>query len=103
MSTTRDLARVGSRLGGEERPFKAALRASASNPIDDVGSPEWIEHVAGQVYAERERGDPADAKEFVETFLSVYDLKSLSDINDLMGRERYERQNYEGQLAFVDA
>lgn len=103
----RDLARIGIDL---HRPAEslngiawgACLRALASHPGDGVCSERAIEFAAGQVYgAIRAPAEPSRAEAFVRTFLAVYDIEDLEDVDDLLGRENTERENYEGQLAFV--
>lgn len=102
-STRRDLAVLGERLCDDGSVWKTALRALAS-PNDEFGSDRHIEMVEGQVWSEAENCDSARheyAAWFVETFVDVYGLDSLSDVDDLLGRESHERENYEGQLAMV--
>lgn len=100
--TRRDLASVGSRLGDDGRLWKTAARAMAS-ASQEFGTEAYREHVSGQVYAEADDATPSDASEFVETFTAVYDLADMGDVDALLGREAYERTNYEGHLAFVEA
>lgn len=74
----------------------------ASAP-QEFGTEAWREHVCGQVYAEAESDDPSDVEEFVDTFIALYGVADLGDVNALLGREAHARQNYEGQLGMVRA
>lgn len=97
----RDLARIGATLGETDGElFKTALRGFSSARAA-FGTDRFIEFVAGQVWARASDGQPADAQEYVETFAAVYDLDELEDVDDLLGRESFERRNYAGQLAFA--
>lgn len=101
--TTRDVAEIGVRLRDDGRLFKTALRAMASAD-PDVGSDEWEEFVAAQVYGEAQRGtDPADALAFVDAIVARHEIEDLGDVNDLLGRESHEQKNYEGSLGMVRA
>jgi len=93
---------LGARLGDGATLWKTALRALAS-PRDDFGTDKHMEIVAAQVYAASlsEDSTPACSQEFVEAFVDCYDLESLDDVDDLLGRESFELRNYEGQLAFA--
>lgn len=100
----RDLARVGYRLGDREtngRLFGVCLDALASAP-HDFGSDEHIQFVAGQIYDEASERDVDDAETFVERFREVYSLDTKNDASDLQGRASREKENYRGQLAFVN-
>jgi len=101
-TSRRELAQLGERLGDDGSLWRTALRALAS-PSGGFGSSRHIHMVAGQVHAEARSDDstPARSQEFVEAFLDCYDLEELDDVDDLLGRESFERDNYEGQLAFV--
>jgi len=101
-SSRRELAELGARLGDDGSLWKTALRTLAS-PRDDFGTGKHMEMVAAQVYAAARSEDstPADSKEFVDAFVDCYDLESLDDVDDLLGRESFELRNYEGQLAFA--
>jgi len=98
----RELAQLGARLGDDGYLWRTALRALAS-PSGDFGTGKHLHMVAGQVHAEAHSDDstPARSQEFVEAFVDCYDLEELDDVDDLLGRESFERDNYEGQLAFV--
>jgi len=103
--THRDLARLGVALGDDGNLWRVTLRALGSPGGHEPLSPEHREMVAGQLYAEVERDDvPASeavelVEDYVDTFLAVYSLTSLKDIDDLLGREQFDRDNYQGQLA----
>ena len=101
-SSRRELAELGARLGDDGSLWRAALRALAS-PRGDFGTGRHLHMVAGRVYAEARFDDstPARSQEFVEAFVDCYGLEELDDVDDLLGRESFERANYEGQLAFV--
>jgi len=101
-NTRRDLARLGVTLGDDGNLWRLTLRALASPGGKEPLSPEHREMVAGQLYAEVEREDvPAVelAEDYVSTFVDVYRLADLKDVDELLGRERFERDNYQGRLA----
>lgn len=103
-ATNRDLAELGVELGDDDgRLWKLVLRASASARRYDFGGEKFIEFVSGQAYGEIVRRDPDRVAEYVETFLDVYELEDRADVDRLLGREAFERRNYEGQLAFAKA
>lgn len=103
-TSRRDLARVGAQLGDTDgRLFATVLRALASPQSGTIGTPECREVVAAQVYAEADTDDPDLAARFVDTFLDVHAIEDLGDVNALLGREPFERRNYEGQLAAATA
>jgi hypothetical protein len=101
-----DLAAVGARLGDDGAAWTAALRAYGSYGINSGRDPSDTavqEIVAGQVYAELPKPDPAatdTVQTFVERFARVYDLDDAEAIGTLLGREQTEQQAYEGRLAF---
>jgi len=103
----RDLARIGIEFHHPTEPLNgiawgACLRALASYSGDDPRSEMAIKLAAGQVYgAIRPPAEPSRADAFVRTFLAVYNIEDTADVDDLLGRETTERENYEGQLAFV--
>lgn len=103
--TRRDLARVGYRLGDREqtngRLFKVALRAMASPQAGTVGTPEWREFVESAIAGEIAASGSDPPGKFAETMIDVYDIETMGDVNDLLGRESYEREGYAGDLAFV--
>jgi len=102
MSSRRELAQLGAQLGDDGSLWRTALRALAS-PRGDFGTGRHLHTVAAQVHAEARSEDstPACSQEFVEAFVGCYDLEELDDVDDLLGRESFERRNYEGRLAFV--
>jgi len=80
------------------------LRAFASPQSSDFtnDSSAAIEFVAAQVLDEAYQYATVDeALEYVEAFVKLYDIETQSDIHDLLQREKFERTNYEGQLAIV--
>ena len=101
----RDLARKGHALGETDGElYKTTLRAFASPQSNDLANDRSgaIEFVAAQVLDDADRDATADeAYDYVETFVELYDVETQSDIHDLLQRERFERTNYEGQLAFA--
>lgn len=100
----RDLAEIGADLGDEDaRAWRVALRSIASASRFEFGSEEFLEFVAGQVYGETGRGDPDQVAEYVETFLAVYNLDDMGNVDWLLGRERFERNNYAGRLGMIGA
>lgn len=99
----RTLAEIGNVLGDSDgHLFSTALRAMGGAP-QDIGTDEWEEFVAAQVYAAAFVERPQLALDFVEVMTDVYEIDDLSDVNDILGRESFERQQYEGQLAFVES
>lgn len=102
--TRRELAEIGVRLGDDGEVWKTALRALAMVPHDDIKSDPAVEFVAGQIYAAAaDDADPEDADAFAKAFIGAYDLEDVGDVDRLLGRERHERDNYEGQLGIVRA
>jgi hypothetical protein len=98
----RDLAEIGAALGERDGElFKTALRALASSQSGEIGESECVEFVAAQIYAEATSPDADRAAEYVRTFVAAYGLASLADVDDLLGREAFEAQNYAGHLAFA--
>jgi hypothetical protein len=103
--TLDDLAAVGAQLDDDGTAWKAAARAFGSYPDRDPTADGVLEIVAGQVYATLDESDPAAAdtvETFVERFQRVYELDDADAVATLLGRESYERQAYEGRLAFQD-
>jgi hypothetical protein len=101
----RDLARKGHALGETDGELhKTTLRAFASPRSNDLTTDRRaaIEFAAAQVLDE---ADPdatiGEVLEYVETFVELYNLETHTDVSDLLQRERFERTNYEGQLAFA--
>jgi len=100
--TRRDLARIGSRFNADGNAWKTTLHSLASQQSGPIGSDSCIEFVSGQLYSEcYNDAEPDDVEEFVKRFIEVYELEDLSDVNKLLGREKHERENFEGQLAFA--
>lgn len=98
----RDLARLGVALGDDGDLWRLTLRALSSPGGHEPLSPEHREMVAGQVHADAERDDALGvelAADYVKTFAAVYGLSDLGDVDDLLGREQHERDNYQGRLA----
>ena len=101
----RTLARKGHALGETDGELhKTTLRAFASPQSNDLATDRRaaIEFVAAQVLDE---ADPdattGEALGYVEAFVELYTLETQADVADLLQRERFERTNYEGQLAFA--
>ena len=101
----RDLARKGHALGETRGElYRTTLRALASPRSNDFtnDSSAATEFVAAQVLNEADANATVDeVLNYVEAFVELYDLETQSDIYDLLQRERFERTNYEGQLAFA--
>lgn len=103
-TSPRDLARLGSELGEQDTElFTTTLYALSSPQSGDVGSERCIGFVAAQVYSEATDPDTELVEKYVRTFLAVYELSDLSDVNDLLGRQSFEEQNYSGQKALAEA
>lgn len=100
-TTMRDLARIGAQCneGGTEL-FKTALYALSSSQTGTVGSDDCAETVAAQVHAEADCS-PDQAEEYVRAFIAAFEIASLSDVDDLLGRQSFVEANYAGQKAFV--
>lgn len=101
--TRKELAVLGERLCDNGRIWKTTLRAFASPP-NEFGNERHLESVKGQIWAEAQDCDsakPEYAAWFAQTFKDTYELESFADVDDLLGRESHERDNYEGQLAMV--
>lgn len=102
-ATRRGLAEIGRELGDERGTlFSTALRALASHG-EAPRSDEGVGFAAAQVYAEATAGEPADAERFVTTLLDYLEIEGLSDVDDALGREAFERRGYKGALAVVEA
>jgi hypothetical protein len=101
--TRSDLARLGVALEDDGTLWRLTLRALGSPPGgSEPLSPRHLEMVAGQVHANVERDDAPVvelAEDYAKTFVAVYGLTDLGDVDDLLGREQHERDNYEGRLA----
>lgn len=98
----RDLAEIGAELRDHKaRAWRVALRAIASASRFEFGSEEFLEFVAGQVYDEITHADPERVAEYVETFLAAYGLETRRDVDRFLGRERFERDNYQGRVGMI--
>jgi hypothetical protein len=104
--TLDDLAAVGAQLDDDGTAWTAAARAFGSYGIDPDRDPtdNYVHEVAcGQVYATLDAPDPAatpTVETFVDRFTAVYELTDADAVATLLGREGYEKQGYEGRLAF---
>jgi len=98
-----DLAKIGSDFGDRDaRIWKITLHSLSSLDVGGFASDKHIEAVAGQVYNEVKTGsEPSKAQDFVEVFIDTYDLTNKSDVNNLLGRERHEKENYSGRVGMI--
>lgn len=101
-ATERDLARIGAQLGEKDTElFKKTLYNLSSSQSNEIGTERNIEFVSAQVYDEANEKDTEKAEEYVRTFLAVFDISDLGDVDDLLGRQTHVEDNYSGHKAFV--
>jgi hypothetical protein len=106
--TLDDLAAVGAQLDDDGAAWTAAARAFGSYGINPDRSPtdDYVrETVCGQVYATLDAPEPAatsTVETFVDRFAAVYELDDADAVATLLDRQGYEKQGYEGRLAFQD-
>lgn len=106
-SPRRELAKIGVCLEDQDgEVWETCLRALASPRGQEPLSPEHLETVSGQVYAETEREEPPSAvvmhaTDYPRVFVDAYGLEDLGDVDDLLGRESFERDNYVGRVAML--
>ena len=103
MTTNRELAEIGVEAGEDgAEMWTTTLRALGSPQCPEIGTQGCIEFVAAQVFGDSPCASPGMAGSFVEAFIDCYELETLSDVDKLLGRESWERDNYQGQQAFVN-
>lgn len=100
-TTLRDLARIGVAMEEQDGElFRVTLHSLGSFLELGFGSDVHTEMVEGQIYA-ASNGTTEQTEQYVRTFMHVFDIETMSDVNDLLGREKHITENYKGQLAFV--